>query len=62
MANSYRLETLRGTAAVNRLQVLTLIESLSYSVNLLTAHIEHEEACVGVRDPRTGLIRCWQRA
>jgi hypothetical protein len=51
MANSYRLETLRGTAAVNRLQVVTLIASLSHSVDLLTAGIEHEEAQAGVRDP-----------
>ena len=50
MANSYRLETLRGTAAVDRLQVVTLIGSLSRSVDLLTADIEHEEAHAGVRD------------
>jgi hypothetical protein len=50
MANLYRLETLRGTAPVNRLQVVTLIGSLSHSVNLLTADIEHEEAHAGVRD------------
>jgi hypothetical protein len=51
MANSYQHETFRGTAAVNRLQVVTLIGSLSHSVDLLTAHIEHEEACARVRDP-----------
>ena len=51
MANSYQHETFRGTAAVNRLQVVTLIGSLSHSVELLTAHIEHEEACARVRDP-----------
>jgi hypothetical protein len=50
MANTYRHETLRGTAAVNRLKVVTLIGSLSHSVDLLTANIEHEEARVGVRD------------
>jgi hypothetical protein len=50
MANSYRHETLRGTAAVNKLQVVTLIGSLSHSVDLLTANIEHEEARSGVRD------------
>ena len=50
MANLYRLETRRGTAPVNRLQVVTLIGSLSHSVNLLTADIEHEEAHAGVRD------------
>ena len=43
MANSYLLETLRGTAAVNRLQIATLIGSLSRSVELLTVDIEHEE-------------------
>jgi len=35
MANSYLLETLRGTAAANRLQIATLIESLLRSVELL---------------------------
>jgi hypothetical protein len=51
MANSYRHETLRETAAVNRLQVVTLIGSLSHAMVLLTADIEHEEAHAGVRDP-----------
>jgi hypothetical protein len=50
MANSYLLETLRGTAAVNRFQIATLIESLLRSVELLTVDIEHEEVRVGVRD------------
>lgn len=50
MANSYLLETLRGTIAVNKLQIVTLIESLSHSVELLTVHIEHEEERAGVRD------------
>jgi hypothetical protein len=50
MANSYLLETLRGTAAANRLQIATLIESLLRSVELLTVDIEQEEARVGVRD------------
>ena len=50
MANSYLLETLRGTIAVNKLQIVTLIESLSRSVELLTVHIEHEEERAGVRD------------
>ena len=50
MANSYLLETLRGTAAVNGLQIATLIGSLSRSVDLLTVDIEHEEARTGVRD------------
>ena len=44
------METLRGTAAVNRLQIATLIENLLRSVELLTVDIEHEEARVGVRD------------
>jgi hypothetical protein len=50
MANSYLLETLRGTAAANKLQIATLIGSLSRSVALLTVDIEHEEARAGVRD------------
>ena len=50
MENSYLLETLRGTAATNRLQIATLIGSLSRSVALLTVDIEHEEARSGVRD------------
>ena len=50
MANSSLIETLRGTAAANRFQIATLIESLSRSVELLTADIEHEEARTGVRD------------
>ena len=50
MANSYRLETLRGTAAVNGLQIATLIGNLSRSVELLTVDIEHEETQAGVRD------------
>ena len=50
MANSYRLETLRGTAAVDGLQIATLIGNLSRSAELLTVDIEHEEARAGVRD------------
>ena len=50
MTNSYLLETLRGTIAVNKLQIVTLIESLSRSVELLTVHIEHEEERAEVRD------------
>jgi hypothetical protein len=50
MANSSLIETLRGTAAVNRLQIATLIESLLRSVELLTVDIEHEETRAGVRD------------
>ena len=50
MANSYLLETPRRTAAINGLQIATLIGSLSRSVALLTVDIEHEETRVGVRD------------
>ena len=50
MANSYLLETLRGTAAANRFQIATLIESLLRSVELLIVDIEHEEVRAGVRD------------
>ena len=50
MANSYQLETLRGTAAVNRLQIATLIGDLSRKVTVLTADIAHEETQAGVRD------------
>jgi hypothetical protein len=50
MSNSYLFETLRGTAAVNKLQIATLIGSLSRSVELLTVDIEHQEARAGVRD------------
>jgi hypothetical protein len=50
MANSFLLETLRGTAAANTLQIATLIGSLSRSVVLLTVDIEHEEARAEVRD------------
>ena len=50
MANSYLLETPRRTAAINGLQIATLIESLLRSVELLTVDIEHEEVRAGVRD------------
>ena len=50
MANPYLLETPRRTAAINGLQIATLIGSLSRSVEWLTADIEHEEARAGVRD------------
>jgi hypothetical protein len=50
MANSYRHETLRGTAGVNGLQIATLIGNLSRSVEMLTVDIEHEETQAGVRD------------
>jgi hypothetical protein len=44
------LDHSRRTAAVNRLQIATLIGSLSRSVELLTVDIEHEETRVGVRN------------
>jgi hypothetical protein len=40
MTNSYLLETLRGAIGVNKLQIVTLIESLSRSMELLTVHID----------------------
>ena len=50
MANSYLLETLRGTAAMNRLRIARLIADLSRSMDILTVDIEHEETRAGVRD------------
>ena len=50
MANPYLLETIRGTAATNKLQIAALIANLSRTVDLLTADIEHEEERAGVRD------------
>jgi len=50
MANLYLLETLRETAGTNRLQIATLIGSLSRTFELLTVDIEHDESRVGVRD------------
>jgi hypothetical protein len=50
MANSYLLATPRRSAAITGLQIATLIGSLSRSVELLTADIEHEEGRAGVRD------------
>jgi len=50
MANSCLLETLRGTAATNKLQIATLVGDLSRSVDILSADIEPEEARAGVRD------------
>ena len=49
MAKSYQLETLRGTAATNKLQIATLTSDLSRLMTLLTADIEHEETRAGVR-------------
>jgi hypothetical protein len=50
VANSYLLDTLRGTAARNGLQIATLIGDLSRSLDILSADIEHEEERAGVRD------------
>jgi hypothetical protein len=50
MANSYLSETLRETAATNRLQIEQLIADLSRTVAFLSADIEQEEARAGVRD------------
>jgi hypothetical protein len=50
MANSYLPETLRRTAATNRLQFATLIGDLRRSIEVLTADIEHEEMRAGVRE------------
>jgi hypothetical protein len=52
MANPYRPETLRETAATNRFQIAILISDLRRSMNILTADIEHEEERAGVRDLR----------
>jgi hypothetical protein len=50
MANPYLPETLRRAAAVNQLQIATLIANLTRTLNLLTADIEHEEERAGIRD------------
>jgi hypothetical protein len=50
MAYSYLPETPRGTAAIKKLQIATLIGHLSRKADVLTADIEHEEMRVGVRD------------
>ena len=50
MTNPSQIETLRRTAAANRFQIATLIESLLRSVELLTVDIQHEETREGVRD------------
>jgi hypothetical protein len=50
MANSYLLETPGRTTAITGLQIATFIGSLSRSVELLAADIEHEEARAGVRE------------
>ena len=50
MANTYLPETLRRTAATNKLQIATLIGDLWRSVEVLTADIEHEEMCSGVHN------------
>ncbi len=50
MAIPYLPETLRETAATNRLQIATLISDLTRLMDILTADIEHEEKRAGVRD------------
>ena len=50
MTNPCLTETLRATAAVNRLRIATLIGDLWRSVDVLTADIEHEEMCSGVHN------------
>ena len=50
MANPYLLETIRGTAATDKLQIAALIATLSRTVDFLTADIEHEVERAGVRD------------
>jgi len=50
MANPYLPETLRATAAVNRLRIAILIADLTRTSAILTADIEHEEERAGVRD------------
>ena len=50
MAHSYLPETPRGTAAIKKLQIATLIGDLSRKADILTADIEHEQARVGIRD------------
>jgi len=50
MANPYLPETLRATAAVNRLRIAILIADLTRTADILTADIEHEEERAGVRD------------
>jgi hypothetical protein len=50
VANSYLLETPRGTAAIKKLQIAALIGDLSRKADILTADIEHEEIRSGVRD------------
>ena len=47
MTNPSQFETLRRTAAANRFQIATLIESLLRSVELLTVDIQHEETREG---------------
>ena len=50
MATSYLPETLRETAAMNRLRIATLIADLSRSVALLDVDIDYEETRAAIRD------------
>jgi hypothetical protein len=62
MANPYLPETLRATAAVNRLRIATLIADLTRTAAILTADIEHEETRAGVRDLADPAIQRWRGA
>jgi 2-oxo-4-hydroxy-4-carboxy--5-ureidoimidazoline (OHCU) decarboxylase len=50
MVNSYLLETLRETAATNRVQIAALISDLARSIDVLTADIQQEEARAGIQE------------
>jgi hypothetical protein len=50
MAYSYLPETPWLTSAANPLQISTLISTLSRSLAILTADIEHEEKRAGIRE------------
>jgi hypothetical protein len=50
MANPYLPETLRATAAANRLRIATLIADLTRTAAILTADIKHEEERAGAGD------------
>jgi hypothetical protein len=50
MANSYLPETLRRTAATNRVQIATLIGDLWRSVEVLSDDTEYEELRAGVHN------------
>ena len=62
MANPYLIDTLRETAAVNRLRIATLIADLTRTAAILTADIEHEETRAGVRDQADPAYPVWARS